>query len=218
MTNPTAAGPSPRVPTTGAWIGAFVATWAALTVVWHVAWLVAVSVTPSICSKIADRADQEGGPAGPPAHFVRLCDLGFELARRLETHTTFAVGSAVVLGLALFVAGFALMRGSEAGRRGARVLLALKAAHSLAAAAWLVVLATTQLGDWRGRFASVVADFAREASVGSEAAAVADVSAAFDAAPFVFGGLVVTGVAVAAGLFLLCGRPSAREWCVARRA
>jgi len=58
MTHATAAGPSPRVPTTGAWIGLLVATWAALTVAWHVAWLAAVSAAPTIVDRIADRADQ----------------------------------------------------------------------------------------------------------------------------------------------------------------
>jgi len=216
MTHATAAGPSPRVPTTGAWIGLLVATWAALTVAWHVAWLAAVSAAPTIVDRIADRADQEGGPAGAPAHVARLVDLGFELARRLAPYARIADGSAVVLGLALFFAAFALVRGSETGRRGVRALLALKAAHSLAAAAWLVVLATTSLGAWRDRFAAVVVEFARDAAGGPSASHAADVSKALDAVPYVFAGVVATGVGVTAGLFLLAGRRSVRDWCAAR--
>jgi hypothetical protein len=210
-----ASEPPASAPTSGAWTGVLVAAWAASTTTWHVAWFAAVHAAPAIFGRLAAQAEE--GPAGEPAAVARIVELVFELSRTLQPHARIADAGAVVLGFALFCAAYALVRGSESGRRAARALLALKALASLGSAAWLVVLFVTTLRDWSGRFAAVVAELALDAPHGPRAASVnAQVSAWIDAAPVAFFGVVVAGTTVTLALAWLVGRPSARAWCAAR--
>jgi hypothetical protein len=217
MTDATSSGTTGRVSTSGAWLACCVAAWAAATVAWHVAALAAVSAAPVFISGLSDQMDRQAGPAGVPREDARMIDLAFELASTLTPHARIADAGAVLLGLALFGGAFALLRGSEAGRRAARAMLAVKALLSLGSAAWLVVLFVTRLDAWRDRFAAAVAEFVRETPRGvSGASAGTRVSDWMDAAPIVFVGVVATSLTVTAVLFWLAGRPSTRAWCAAR--
>lgn len=215
MTAPPTREPPTSVPTSGAWTGVLVAAWAASTTTWHVAWFAAVHAAPAVVGRLAAQA--EDGPAGEPASVARIVELVFESARTLQPHARIADAGAVVLGFALFCAAFALVRGSESGRRAVRALLALKALASLGSAAWLVVLFVATLHDWSGRFAAAVAELALDAPHGPRAESFnAQVSAWIDAAPVAFAGVVVAGTTVTLALRWLVGRPSARAWCAAR--
>jgi hypothetical protein len=217
MTDATSSGTTPRVSTSGAWFAVLVATWAAATVAWHVAWLSAVNLAPVFVGRVYDRADERSGPAGLPEPYARFFDLAGEALRTLGPYARIVDASAAMLGVALFCAAFALLRGAEVGRRATRTLLALKALHTTASAAWLVVLFVATLEAWRGRFVAVVEEIARDAprdvwgaSPGARAAEW------IGAAPTVFAVVAATSLAITAVLFRAGGRPSVRAWCSVR--
>jgi len=171
MTDATNSGTTGRVSTAGAWLACFVAAWAAATVAWHVAALAAVGAAPTFISGLSDRMDRQAGPAGVPREDARMVDLASEFVNSVTPHARIADSGAALLGFALFCGAFAFLRGAEAGRRAARVMLAVKALLSIGSAAWLVVLYVTRLDDWRVRFAAAVSDFARETPRGVSAGA-----------------------------------------------
>jgi len=204
-----------RISTAGAWLGAFVATWAAATTTWHVAWLVATSFAPAFVNRAADAAYDQSAAVDPS--FARLLDLTLVAARRLAAYSRVADASAVLIGFALFAAAFALVRGSDVGRRAARFLLALKLAHSLASAVWLAALWTADPDGLGRRMDALLAEAARQAPTGTRAGDVVERFAAWThGAPAFFAAAVVAGVGASAVSFWLAGRPFAREWCDAR--
>jgi hypothetical protein len=217
MNEANSSGASSRVSTAGAWTGVLVATWAALTVAWHVACLAAANVAPVLVAGYADRADEQAGPAGLPEPYARFFDLAFELARTLMPHARIADTSAALLGFALFCAGFALVRGSETGRRATRTLLAAKALHSVGSATWLVVLFVTKLDAWRDRFGAVVDEIARDAPRDVVRTSLSARATEWtNAAPVFVAGAIATSLTITAVLYWRAGRPSTRGWCAAR--
>jgi hypothetical protein len=208
----TAETPPRRVSSAGAWLGFATAAWSAVVAWTGVALLAAVAALPSVVAQAGREAERQSGSADFPPSITLRIDLLEEVWTIVRRFAHAAGVAGLLLGLALFVAGWTLLAGREFGRRAARTLLAATAAYLVGAAAWIVALAP-RLADWNDRWRRAHEGFA---------------DAARDRLPPDFGpwassvatGLAVgaaAGLLIVAALFLATGRPAARDWCAERR-
>jgi hypothetical protein len=206
--------PADPPPTGGAWLGLGIAARGAVGVLFSAAPMITVAFLSGITSFVDEEMRRRGGGAVVP-EATRLLDILSELGEAMRPMARFAGVTGVAIGIGLFVAGAALMRGSDTGRRAARVLLVFEAVQSVAAAVWSSILWCTRLADWYDRYQKAIADLAANQSGGRAAPMVQ-----FHFPPMMniasqaigtFMSLAILGV-----LFWLAGRPFAREWCALR--
>lgn len=212
MTVPTTTSAAERTPTGGAWLGLGIAARAALSVAIGMTTLATAGGISVAVDFISRRVD----PADRPPQLGKLFDVMLDGAAILAPYSRIAGASGVAIGAALFVAAALLVRGSETARRATRALLVVEAAHSIAAAAWLAVLACTTLAEWNDRYQSALAEVIEVLPGGGrQMPAVFRIEGWTNAVFYGVWGAVSAGVVLT--LCWLAGRPFVREWCSARQ-
>ena len=213
MTVPPPIRAAQHTPTGGAWLGVGIAARAAMSV----ATAMTTLATAAGIAVAVDFFSSMGDPADRPPQAGKLFDVMLDGAAILAPYARIAGGSGVVIGVALFVAAAMVVRGSETGRRAARALLVVEAAHSIAAAAWIAVLSCTTLARWNERYQAAVAEFVEVLPGGARRMPLVFRIEGWTNAVF-YGAWGIVSASVVLTLCWLAGRPFAREWCAARGA